>query len=125
MKSHRLLVSVILLASACNTDPTISTGMPGGGSSGGGASGSGTGGTSGKPPVPPPSGGATGATGGAGGSMTPITGFTPGQIGGYKLGDPVTGDMPGDAKCDALLAVVRDFKGANEPGGHPDFESFA
>jgi fibro-slime domain-containing protein len=33
--------------------------------------------------------------------------------------------MLGDDKCDELLAVVRDFRGANEPSGHPDFESFA
>jgi fibro-slime domain-containing protein len=56
----------------------------------------------------------------------PLTGFTPGQIGGYKLGDPVTDDMAGAgaSKCDALLAVVRDFQGADQRG-HPDFESFA
>jgi len=53
-----------------------------------------------------------------------MTGFTPGQIGGYKLGDPVTNDMPGDGNCDYLLAVVRDFQGADQPGGHPDFETF-
>jgi fibro-slime domain-containing protein len=122
MKSHVLLLaSVCLIVSGCNTDPTISTGMPEGGSPGGGGSG-GAGGS--KPPSMPPSGPPN--AGGAGGSsMPPLTGVTPGQIGGYKLGDPVTADMPGDSKCDALLAVVRDFQGANQPGGHPDFESFA
>ncbi len=31
----------------------------------------------------------------------------------------------GDGGCGpSLLGVLRDFKGANEPGGHPDFEAF-
>ncbi|HWZ91996.1 MAG TPA: fibro-slime domain-containing protein [Polyangiaceae bacterium] len=48
---------------------------------------------------------------------------------------PITGSGSGGASADAdagadncgniLLAVVRDFRGANEPGGHPDFEQFA
>ena len=51
----------------------------------------------------------------------------------YALGDPVTDATPvvagsssadGGAGCDVLVGVVRDFKGINEPGGHPDFEAF-
>src|SRR3954451_562994 len=93
------LLSIISQA-ACNTDPGI-TGASGGtsGSSAGGKSGSGAGGTMGKPPTAPGSGtgGATAGSGGTGGSPPPATGFTPANIGGYKLGPPVTTDMPGAA----------------------------
>ena len=60
------------------------------------------------------------------------TTFVSGQFGGYALGDPVTDATPviagsssadGGAGCDVLVGVVRDFKGINEPGGHPDFEA--
>ncbi len=51
--------------------------------------------------------------------------------GGYQLGDQVEGDGEPPASsevCDpkaiTLLAVVRDFNAGNEPGGHPDFETF-
>jgi fibro-slime domain-containing protein len=30
----------------------------------------------------------------------------------------------GGGGCDVLVGVVRDFKGINEPDGHPDFEAF-
>jgi fibro-slime domain-containing protein len=71
--------------------------------------------------------------------MPDLSGFTATNIGGYKLGTPVTVDIPGvpsgDGKtCDILTAVVRDFRGTCmqatdswcvvEPNGHPDFESF-
>ena len=60
--------------------------------------------------------------------------FVPAEIGGYALGNPASGDAvvgtgttsPGaDGACNVLMALVRDFKGINEPGGHPDFEAFA
>lgn len=56
--------------------------------------------------------------------------FTPAIVGGYALGDPLTSDNAtgtvGDSNgCNTLIGVVRDFKGKNEPGGDPDFESFA
>ncbi|HXU83258.1 MAG TPA: fibro-slime domain-containing protein, partial [Polyangia bacterium] len=85
----------------------------------------GSGGMTGKPPMPPPNGGANG--GGAGGM--PITGFTPADIGGWKLGPEVMGEVPptgvsNEGKtCDALVAVVRDFKGVDDDG-HPDFQSY-
>src|SRR5262245_55070500 len=51
--------------------------------------------------------------------------------GGYQLGGEVEGDgeLPAtsencDPKAITLLAVVRDFNAGNEPGGHPDFETF-
>jgi len=60
--------------------------------------------------------------------------FVAGDFGGYALGDPVTAQTPtesgssgvdGGKGCDVLVGVVRDFKGINEPGGHPDFEAFS
>ena len=124
-------LAVCLLGSGgCTTDPGISgAGGEGGGASGGqgGAKATGGSGGMGKPPVPPPNGG---AGGGAGSGPAPITGFTPAEVGGWKLGVPVMGEVPptgieNDGKtCDALVAVVRDFKGANA-GGHPDFETYA
>lgn len=52
------------------------------------------------------------------------------ELGGYALGDAITGDGAAatagatQGVCDFLIGVVRDFRGANEPGGHPDFEAF-
>ncbi len=53
-------------------------------------------------------------------------GFTKANIGAYHLGNPLDGSDSGTitGTCDtAILGVVRDFKGANTDGGHPDFES--
>ena len=77
-------------------------------------------------------------TDGSGGSIvdTLPPGFTAADAGGYKLGDPIVdtdggaagapGDdqTAGDTCGNILLGEVRDFKGINEPGGHPDFEVF-
>jgi fibro-slime domain-containing protein len=57
-------------------------------------------------------------------------GFVPTEFGGYALGAPLKGDGLGSAtqgngagaNCNLILGVVRDFKGATEAGGHPDFE---
>jgi fibro-slime domain-containing protein len=135
LEARSSFLSVVLFAFACNTDPGISSGSPGGGAGGAGGMSSGggpSGGTNGgKPPETPPMGGVNGGGGGQGGSAPPpLTGFTPAQTGGYKLGPAVTTDMPGMTNnegqtCDALVAVVRDFIGVDRPGGHPDFESFA
>lgn len=60
--------------------------------------------------------------------------FVAGEFGGYALGDPVNAQTPmgggssgadGGHGCDVFVGVVRDFKGVNEPGGHPDFEAFS
>ena len=63
------------------------------------------------------------------------SGFTPTDVGGYKLGPAIVPHDVGaagadgdaatqDATCgNTLLGVVRDFRGANESGGHPDFEA--
>jgi len=89
-------------------------------------------------------GSSTGGAGvGTGGSdpgpyMLPA-GFTPETKGGYKLGDPISDGAGGGAGSSAggsagaapggcgtqILGVVRDFKGINEMGGHPDFEHYA
>jgi fibro-slime domain-containing protein len=77
---------------------------------------------------------AAGAGDGIIGSLPP--GFTEADAGGYELGVPIddsnagAAGAPGDDQTagntcgNILLGEVRDFKGANEPGGHPDFEVF-
>jgi fibro-slime domain-containing protein len=60
-------------------------------------------------------------------------GYTPVTKGGYKLGDPFYSSMlpatdagTSDGCAGRILGVVRDFKrGDWQPGGHPDFETFA
>jgi fibro-slime domain-containing protein len=64
---------------------------------------------------------------------TPLTGFTDTEVGGYKLGPALENGAKEDAGtqaqseasgCSVMIGIVRDFKGSNEQGGHPDFESF-
>src|SRR6185436_2246835 len=55
--------------------------------------------------------------------------FTKTEAGGYKLGQPIAGQGVADngvdgGACSEVLGVVRDFRGYNVPGGHPDFEHF-
>lgn len=58
-------------------------------------------------------------------------GFVKTDIGGFQLGDEIVGGggTPGaggavSGNCgNILLGVVRDFKGADEKGGHPDFNA--
>jgi fibro-slime domain-containing protein len=51
--------------------------------------------------------------------------------GKYVLGPRVTGAGVADTGvgagpgCNVIVGVVRDFRAANEPGGHPDFEVFS
>jgi len=56
-------------------------------------------------------------------------GFTRTEVGGYQLGASIANGVDAGAvgtgtdNCgNILLGVVRDFKGRNDPGGHPDFE---
>jgi fibro-slime domain-containing protein len=60
--------------------------------------------------------------------------FVAAELGGYKLGTQLASDTdvsslttnradPG--ACAVMLGVVRDFRGAREQNGHPDFEIFA
>jgi fibro-slime domain-containing protein len=83
-----------------------------------------------------PGGGASSVAGSGSGNApgTPYVlpaGFTAAEYGGYKLGDPFNGDKPpasvsqGSSDCSNILGVVRDFNGAKDPNGHPDFEAFA
>jgi fibro-slime domain-containing protein len=65
-----------------------------------------------------------------------VGGFTRTEAGGYQLGPTIVGDPtmagaggapgvdPAGMNCNRLLGIVRDFKGVDEPGGHPDFEAF-
>ena len=86
---------------------------------------------------PPSDGGATSGTGGAGNEPGPYMlppNFTAATLGGFKLGTAIDPGMMGTAGASTgtpgstcgtqILGVVRDFKGANEMGGHPDFEAF-
>jgi fibro-slime domain-containing protein len=91
------------------------------GSNSGGSSGSGQG------------GGLFGGSSGTGPGITipPDSSFTSADIGAYALGDEIdgkgsnTGVVNSDDGCDTLIGVVRDFKGADEQGGHPDFQSYS
>ncbi len=101
------------------------------------------------PPDVGTSGGANGS-GGSGGSGSPApymlpVDFTRGEKGGYKLGAAINPASTGSAGATGsgggvgsagsssvstgcgtqILGIVRDFKGDNEMGGHPDFEHFA
>jgi fibro-slime domain-containing protein len=59
-------------------------------------------------------------------------GFTPGNKGGYKLGEEITDeavvpdipDMSGDGCGSVIVGLVRDFKRGDRNGGHPDFETY-
>jgi len=61
--------------------------------------------------------------------------FSPAMFGGFKLGAEVDPQAMGGAGAPStgggsgcgtsILGVVRDFKGANEPDGHGDFEAFS
>ncbi len=72
----------------------------------------------------------TTGTGGSTNSVPPLSTFTKTESGAYKLGQPITGQgvvdtgVNAESGCGILVGVVRDFKGINEPGGHPDFEHF-
>src|SRR6478735_9449247 len=83
------------------------------------------------------SGGAGTSTGtaGAGPYMLPAD-YTQATMGGFKLGPPIDvagagsgaggGAGASSSSCGtAILGIVRDFKGKNEPDGHPDFEAYS
>src|SRR5450432_3252416 len=66
----------------------------------------------------------------------PLGALPPGEYvtansGKYMLGPKVTAagltdtGVNAGAGCNVIVGVVRDFRGANEPGGHPDFEVFS
>jgi len=111
-----LALGMVLVLSACGGSETGDTRAGAGGAN---MIGLGTGGTIG-----------TTTTGTGGTGVPPITDFTRTELGGYKLGQPITGQgvvntgVNADSGCGILVGVVRDFKGINEMDGHPDFEHF-
>jgi fibro-slime domain-containing protein len=65
-------------------------------------------------------------------SVPPDSAFIPADIGSYALGNAIEGQGVGDTGlaggedgCNVLVGVVRDFRGIDEPNGHPDFQSFS
>jgi fibro-slime domain-containing protein len=137
-------IAACLAACATDNDSFTAQTTPEPGGSGGMAAAGGVGGAAG-------SGGSGGATmAGAGGTTDAATGDAAGTGGSagtggtagqggfgadgsrYELGAPITyqgvpntGVTVRDEKCDTIAGIVRDFKDATEPGGHPDFEAFA
>ena len=104
-----------------------------GSSEGDGAAGSGAGGASSSGDTGGMlfgTGGETSSSGSGSSNIPPDSAFVPGEFGAYALGEPISGDgvtdtgVTGSDGCEALVGVARDFKGANESGGHPDFETF-
>jgi fibro-slime domain-containing protein len=90
---------------------TFIAGTAGATSGGAGAAGSTIGGSTNQVPIPP--------------------GYTNADIGAYMLGAPITAtsgttviDSP-NSGCYQVVGIVRDFKGFNEAGGHPDFEHYS
>jgi fibro-slime domain-containing protein len=96
----------------------------------GGPDGGGSGGVFGNS-LPPVTGNAGGqGTGPIGPPVIPAD-FTRGEVGAWKVGNPISAsgpppqiDTPQEG-CNRILGVVRDFKGSDEAGGHPDFETYA
>jgi fibro-slime domain-containing protein len=75
---------------------------------------------------------ASGDDGGAADAFVLPDTFVPTELGGYALGPPITAgsSQPGivqnteTANCALVVGEVRDFRGWQEDGGHPDFERF-
>lgn len=121
-------------AAACTFNPAqphdgvTSTGAAGNTGGGGAVSSSGT---AGKTSTSDSAG--AGPTLAGGGPVTVVDippDYTKVEIGAFELGaqipanSGVTFDSP-QTGCYTLLGVVRDFKGANEAGRHPDFEDYS
>jgi fibro-slime domain-containing protein len=138
----RLLVTgSLFLLLACGSSDSGSE-LNGGSGSGSGASS--TGGTGIILPTGGSGGSSTGSGGGATGPWMLPAGFTSATKGGWQLGDELTGDgtpaggsgTGGSAGtsgsgggengtgCGALIGIVRDFNGKDQPMGHPDFQAF-
>jgi fibro-slime domain-containing protein len=123
------LATMLIGACASGNAPSWSDqlgGSAGGSGSGGTPSGSGSSSTSGGPSGP------ISIANDAGQMMTVMlpANFVKTEFGGYALGAPIMGSGVVDTQTDAgaqncglVRGVMRDFKGATEPGGHPDFEA--
>ncbi|HVY31010.1 MAG TPA: fibro-slime domain-containing protein [Polyangiaceae bacterium] len=121
----RPLVFTPLLCLACSAGSEGATVQSGGGSTNGGSSSS-----AGSLNLGDTSNGGTDAQGGSGpGPYTLPADYTKADLGGLKLGDPLTtGSNPTIGKCASeILGVVRDFRrgDAGFAGtGHPDFQTY-
>src|SRR5450432_1870587 len=137
LRMRQLVVALVATAGACTFDPPAKPGATTGGGVGvAGQTGAGgsvyVGGTAGSSPSATGAGGTISTTGGGPGNTVPIpAGYTNADVGAYMLGAPILPssattsiDSP-DTGCYQLTGIVRDFKGFNEPGGHPDFEHYA
>ncbi|HKO53732.1 MAG TPA: fibro-slime domain-containing protein [Polyangiaceae bacterium] len=144
MPSRRTWPSAVLVS--CLALPMLLSALPGCGSDpdasqvGAAASGNGTSFAGGPSIIVPGSGGSNNGSGGVGNGsggagpyMLPPD-YTKSNMGGFKLGPAVdvgSAGAPGAAGAassgcgTAILGVVRDFKGKNETGGHPDFEAYS
>jgi len=127
MRNQSYWAGVLALALvACGDDDSGTASSAGNGGAGAAGQRAAQGGASGG--ISPQAGGAGSQ---AGGSAAVPADFTPTQVGGYALGAELTSDAApvpamsmGAGACSVISAIVRDFKGADESGGHPDFESF-
>jgi fibro-slime domain-containing protein len=128
-RASRPILLAFLVAAGVGATATLGCGGDGStNASGAGGNGSGAGSGGG-------SGGFFNITTGSNGSGTGLvpdpSSFVDADVGSYALGEPVTDEGIGntgiddDDGCNILVGVVRDFKGADEPGGHPDFQAFS
>jgi len=109
-------VLATLFAASCTWDP----GAPG------------IGGGGGQPPTGRGGHGMGIIPGGGGNIGAVIPPLMPADTGSYGRGEMISGGtttgggiVAGSNGCDTVVGIVRDFKGKNEPGGHPDFEAFS
>jgi fibro-slime domain-containing protein len=135
-----MATSALALA-ACSFNPAERTGLPTGtAGSQGGSSSPGTGGNGGTGVGGSGTGGSGTGNTGTGGTFTGGSGnttdvpipadFTRVDTGAFKLGgliDPTMGTSVDQnmKTCYQVVGLVRDFKGSNESGGHPDFETYS
>jgi fibro-slime domain-containing protein len=135
LKAALMALGVLALSSsACTFDPNragsaLTTGTGGANGNAGSPAFTGSGGV----PIGNGNSGAANDVFGGGGPGKAVVippDFKMADIGAYKLGDPISPNgaaPPIDGMTDGcykIIGVVRDFKGSNEMGGHPDFESY-
>lgn len=121
-RARRTAAMIVALAAAfagCDGG-TGNQGSTGGGGSGSGGQGGGD-----------LFGGSGGGGSGVSVSVPPDADFVQADKGSFALGAEIdgkgvgdTGISNGEEGCNILVGVVRDFKGADEADGHPDFQSF-
>jgi fibro-slime domain-containing protein len=136
MRLAFFLATSVTAISACTFNPAPRVDTPTGNGTGAagqtGAGGAGRlSGTAGSASNLTGTGGTAVTTGGGTGNQVPIpAGYTNADVGAYMLGDPIgaaggtTVVVSPNTGCYQIVGVVRDFKGFNEAGGHPDFEHY-